>query len=281
MKEFKLEVIDSKKQSYEIVVQTLPDKCPFCHQGIEPTFIQGFMHDNDYPSIRTVQVQTIFQCPIRQCQRFFIVDYVQRNENWRDHSNPPFEINDILPFRYLRKKFPDVLEKISPLFCKVFNETACAEAFKLLNVAGPGYGKALEFLIKDYLSAKNPDQSESIKAKLVSILIKDYIQDENIKKCAERATWLRNDETHYIRKWENHNIEDLKRLIELTANWIENNLITQEYLNKMPEGKKNKRKSKIFFERTYLMKVLFTETELFFLLKQEKAQFTEFKYRMG
>lgn len=238
VKEFKLKVVDSKKQSHEIVVQTLPDKCPFCHQGIDPTFIQGFMHDNDYPSIRTVQVQTIFQCPIRRCQRFFIVDYVQRNENWRDRSNPPFEINDVLPFRYLRKKFPDVLEKVSPLFCQIFNEAACTEAFKLFNVAGPGYGKALEFLIKDYLITENPNQAEKIKTTWLNALIQDYIQDENIKKCAERATWLRNDETHYTRKWETHDIEDLKHLITLTANWIENSLLTREYLKKMPEGKK-------------------------------------------
>ena len=112
MKEFKLRVIDSKKQNHDIVAQTLPDKCPFCHQGIEPAFIQGFMHDNDHPSISTVQVQVIFQCPIRRCQRFFIVDYVQRNKNWRDHPHSLFEINDILPFRYARRKFPDVLEKV-------------------------------------------------------------------------------------------------------------------------------------------------------------------------
>lgn len=238
MKEFNLKVIDSKKQGHNIVAQTLPDKCPFCHNGIEPAFIQGFMHDNDYPSISTVQVQAIFQCPVRQCQRFFIVDYIQKNWNFRDRSNPLFEINDILPYRYARKTFPDVLEEVSPLFCKVFNEASCAESFKLLNVAGPGYGKALEFLVKDFLSAENPDQAESIKSAWLSPLIQNQIHDENIKKCAERAAWLRNDEIHYIRKWETQDIEDLKRLITLTANWIQNSLVTREYLNKMPEGKK-------------------------------------------
>lgn len=238
MNEFKLNVIDSKKQNHNLVVQTLPDKCPLCHQGIEALYIQGFMHDNDYPSISTVQVQAVFQCPIRKCQRFFIVDYVQRNDPGRYDSGKLFSVTDIRPYNYVRRKFPEVLEKVSPLFCQVFNEAACAEAFKLFNVAGPGYGKALEFIVKDFLSVEKPDQAESIKAQWLNALIQNQIPDENIKKCAERATWLRNDETHYIKKWDTHDIEDLKRLITLTANWIENSLLTREYLTKMPEGKK-------------------------------------------
>ena len=54
-----------------------------------------------------------------------------------------------------------------------------------------------------------------------------------VKSCAQRATWLGNDETHYVRKWENKNINDLKLLIRLTCNWVTNNILTEEIVANM------------------------------------------------
>jgi len=53
------------------------------------------------------------------------------------------------------------------------------------------------------------------------------------KSVAERATWLGNDETHYYRKWENKDISDLKALLRLTINAIENQLLAESYENEM------------------------------------------------
>ena len=46
-------------------------------------------------------------------------------------------------------------------------------------------------------------------------------------------TWLGNDETHYIRRWQDKQINDLKRLIQLTINWIHNTLLPKKYLEDM------------------------------------------------
>jgi len=43
------------------------------------------------------------------------------------------------------------------------------------------------------------------------------------------------DGTHYVRKWEGKDIEDLKRLIQLTMNWIQSDFLTRDYEEKMPE----------------------------------------------
>jgi hypothetical protein len=56
---------------------------------------------------------------------------------------------------------------------------------------------------------------------------------------AKRAAWLGNDETHYVRKWEDHDLEDLKSLIKVTGNWIEMEAITKKYIGDMPHGKKS------------------------------------------
>ena len=42
-------------------------------------------------------------------------------------------------------------------------------------------------------------------------VISRYIDDSNIKNVAKRAVWLGNDETHYIRKWEDKDLSFLKK----------------------------------------------------------------------
>jgi hypothetical protein len=60
-----------------------------------------------------------------------------------------------------------------------------------------------------------------------------FVEDANVKECARRAAWLGNDETHYERRWTDKDVTDLKRLITLSANWIENVLLTRKYVKEM------------------------------------------------
>lgn len=109
---------------------------------------------------------------------------------------------------------------------------------KLSQIMGVGYRKALEFLIKDYLISLHPDKDASIKAKLLGRCISDDINDIKIKSVAERATWIGNDETHYVRKWEDKDVSHLKALIDLCLHWIEAEISTRKLLENMPDGKK-------------------------------------------
>lgn len=103
-------------------------------------------------------------------------------------------------------------------------------------ICGTGYRKSLEFLIKDYLISITPeDQHETIRNKFLNNCIRDNISNINIKTVASRAVWLGNDETHYTRKWEDKDINDLKSIIELTLHWIESEIRTQKLLEDMPE----------------------------------------------
>jgi hypothetical protein len=96
-----------------------------------------------------------------------------------------------------------------------------------------GFGKALEFLVKDYCIRRDPTKAEEIRKCFLGICIRDFVSDTNLKKCAERAAWLRNDETHYVRVWGDHDIEDLKVLIRLAVNWIANEMLTERYFAEM------------------------------------------------
>ena len=44
-----------------------------------------------------------------------------------------------------------------------------------------------------------------------------------------------NDETHYVRKWEGKDINDLKKLISMTIAWIEIEQLTVDLAKEMPE----------------------------------------------
>jgi hypothetical protein len=110
----------------------------------------------------------------------------------------------------------------------------------LLLVSGPGYRKALKFLIKDYLASLQP--TEEAKKEIADMplmgCIKKYVTDSRMRITAERATWLGNDETHYIRKWEDKDLNDMKNLIQLTCYWIQSEHLTNAAAVGMPVGKK-------------------------------------------
>lgn len=121
--------------------------------------------------------------------------------------------------------FSNDIQTLSPTFCEIFDQALEAEQEGLEQICGIGYGKSLEFLIKDYAIQLHPDKKEVIEKSALANCIKQYMNDDTIKNSAELATWLRNDEAHYVRKWADKDVKDLKNLITLTVTIIQNNII--------------------------------------------------------
>jgi hypothetical protein len=103
-------------------------------------------------------------------------------------------------------------------------------------LCGAGYRRALEFLIKDYLKSLSEETKHDVidKAQLM-FCITNFVTDPKLRLTASRATWLGNDETHYIRKWGDKDLSDLKKLIDLTVYWILSEMLTRELETSMPE----------------------------------------------
>lgn len=224
----KIEYSNSLGERKSAVVNRFPDTCPVCGKGIEPVI--KIAHSDDASSYNSF-LQAVFICPREDCKRFFIGYY-------RDLQGLGLHLIRCGLITYIEKEeFPEIVEKISDKFSSIYNQSFVAEKNRMDQICGPGYRKALEFLIKDYLIKQNSAEKERIiKTNLGKII--EEIKDENIQFCAERAAWLGNDETHYERKWTDKELTHLKELILLTVNWIVNSETTKKYKTDMPEMKK-------------------------------------------
>jgi hypothetical protein len=105
-------------------------------------------------------------------------------------------------------------------------------------VAGPGYRKALEFLIKDYACGLHPEKTDKIKKMELGQCIQEFMINQMVKETAKRVAWLGNDETHYLRKWEGKDLQDLKNLLDLVVTTIQSEIMYENMKKDMPEGKK-------------------------------------------
>ncbi|MEN8447507.1 MAG: DUF4145 domain-containing protein [Cyanobacteria bacterium J06555_13] len=125
------------------------------------------------------------------------------------------------------------ISEISPQFVAIYNQAFQAEQLGLNELNGIGYRKALEFLVKDFCSQENPKEVDKIKAMPLGQCIDKYIDDSNIKKLAKRATWLGNDEAHYVRKLTDKDVNALSKMIQLVCHWISMDYLTKEALKDM------------------------------------------------
>ena len=126
------------------------------------------------------------------------------------------------------KLFSEKIAKLSPMFQTIYNQANTAESYSLNEIAGMGYRKALEFLVKDFCIHLNPDKKTEIENILLGKCISTYISDEKIKNLATASTWIGNDETHYVRKHIDKDIKDMKQFIHALLYFIEYQLTVEE-----------------------------------------------------
>ena len=194
-----------------------PNICPHCHEINNPhrrwhTLSQD--HDD-----KTVFL-TAWQCSNNNCKKIFLALYEKTGT----------EIFEFSRFLNGRPKGPDWPKPITDLkegktinnespedskFIKTYLQSLEAEMHGLDELAGMGFRKAIEYLVKDWAIQNNPDDKDKIIEDLwLGQVIKEYY-DGDLKDILERATWLGNDQSHYNRLFEEFDVNDLKKLISL------------------------------------------------------------------
>src|SRR6185503_15633284 len=122
-----------------------------------------------------------------------------------------WRLRRIEPKTHQKREFPEGIGATSPTFVLIYIQAADAESGGLDQICGPGYRKALEFLVKGFLKSRaTGDQSRVSAIETVQLgrCIADYVEDPRLKAMPERAAWLSNDHSHYVVKWEGRDIDD-------------------------------------------------------------------------
>lgn len=220
--------INDKSELDEL--KTLPDYCPLCKKSITPSFVLLHKKNDD-------RYELLCKCPNNECDSLFFSVY--EPESVFTPFDQLYELNYYYPHSRSYKNFPDEITHLSPDFIEIYSQAHHAEQEKLDLICGVAYRKSLEYVLKDYIISLYPEEEEKIK-KIHSIqhCINQYINDSDIKDMAERATWLGNDETHYIRKWRDKDINDLKNLIDLTIYFISMKIKAKVYKDEMSRDPK-------------------------------------------
>jgi len=213
-----------------------PNICPHCHIVNKPKhiwIINSIDTDNKHNLI------TAWKCSSDSCDKIFLV-------------NHKFEGNEFVFDRFLNglPKGPDWPKPIKDLknglsqddelqeskFIKTYLQSLVAENNGLDEIAGMGYRKAIEYLVKDWAIQENQDKKEEIEKSWLGVVIQNYYTGD-LKAILERATWLGNDQAHYKKIFEEYNISDMKELIDLIMVELDRQFKMNHYIENIQKRK--------------------------------------------
>lgn len=213
--------IELKSLSKKVEME-YPNICPKCNSKISPDYRYDYLNSD-------INIVTVFYtCPF--CNYGFI-SYYELTGNTISKNGYQYEILnyiDSFPKEFRNKEFSEYINNLSPSFCEIYNQSLKAENDGLNQISGMGYRKSLEFLIKDYCVKNHQKDEDKIKSMQLSQVINEYVEGAKLKSLAKASTWLGNDETHYVRKFENKDINDLKKFIDASVSYIEYEMISDD-----------------------------------------------------
>lgn len=203
--------------------------CPSCHVAVVPKILHGYYVKNEPSFTYPYRVNIAMFCV--NCRRIFMAEY-NATTSPKSYNKVLFAetIRGLYPTELKEKEFSPIIKNLSSLFVTTYSQSEAAYDAHLLEIAGCGFRKSIEYLIKDYLCHKDPQSSEAIKSEFLGNSIK-RIDDRRIRTLAERATWIGNDETHYVKKHDNLDIQDMVRFINALLHYIEMELTFEEALS--------------------------------------------------
>ena len=142
-------------QSKTVYLIDHPDECPECHSTTTPNYHHYFICNKDHNIL-----YAFLTCPNPRCEKGYAAEYESESHN----QNPAkYSFNKIIKGRPRKTVLSQTVADFSPKFEKIYNESFHAEQINLEEIAGVGYRKSLEYLIKDYLIKNTPKESDKIK----------------------------------------------------------------------------------------------------------------------
>ncbi|MFS9204492.1 DUF4145 domain-containing protein [Streptococcus parasanguinis] len=195
--------------AYAYVDVTVTDVCPNCGRGIEPILKDSSFYKDEYNHILFL---TLF---CNSCKYAWVDSYNYLNDYGSTYPR------NLHHYKEQPSEFPKEISDLSPQGVKTYTQSLQAEADGYDTLVGIGLRKSLEFIIKDFLIQKFPEKADEIKKKLLGQVIIDYIDDSILQKLAQATSWIGNDETHYVRRHTDKDLQDLKKFLNATIRYIE------------------------------------------------------------
>lgn len=211
----------------DYVTVTITDICPNCGKGIEPVVKDSSYYKDDHSHILFL---TLF-CNI--CKHAWVDSFYY---DWDSNYVSP---KDWHSYKELPNHFPKELQALSPQGARTYTQALQAEIDGYDTLVGIGLRKALEFFLKDFLILTNPENEEEIKSKLLGKVITDHIQEPSLLVLAKATAWLGNDETHYVRRHTDQDLQDLKKFLSATLRFIEYQMTILDAHNFVNKSKKS------------------------------------------
>lgn len=189
--------------------------CPRCGVTLIPNILYAFLIEcpNDDSQNKVFLMNFCSNCD--EC-------FISRHSY--DEYSDVYIFDSSAPVTFRECNFSENIQKLSPQFISIYNESSYAESLKMDSICGMGYRKALEFLVKDYAIFLRPEDSEKIFSLPLAKCIEQHISSPKLNTLAKASVWLGNDETHYIKKHSDYGLPELKAFITAFVTYVDSEL---------------------------------------------------------
>ncbi len=214
-----------------------PNVCPHCHIVNSP---HEEWHVVTKDTDNTPTVITAWQCSNDQCKKIFVANYKLDGQHFmfsrflNGLPKGPDWPKPILDLKNGNPKTPEQAEQTR--FITTYLQSLVAENSGLDELAGMGYRKAIEYLVKDWAIQDKPEDKDKIENSWLGAVINDCYSGD-LKEILERATWLGNDQAHYNKIFEEYDLDILKELIELIMVELDRQYKKRHYIETIQKRK--------------------------------------------
>ncbi|MFT8476620.1 MAG: hypothetical protein ABF682_04345 [Liquorilactobacillus sp.] len=213
--------------SSQNLIIDIDEYCPHCKMSISPKVVYATSSLPLQPLIEN-SIALFMQCTRSNCKKFYSIEFPCKVDKFKEL----IDIQPAVKYTYsphLENTLPPNLNETFPDFKKIYDQSLEAESLGLDEIAGVGYRKAVEFLIKEYVIKQNPEKKQKVESKFLGKVIKEDLGDiPKVQTLAQAAVWIGNDETHFTRTHEDKDLRDMKSFLEAAALFISANLKADE-----------------------------------------------------
>jgi transcriptional regulator with XRE-family HTH domain len=213
-----------------------PAECPMCHVKATPVLLQATIFWG-------VEMLCAVSYECSGCHKPYIACYKVRDILDEEVKSNLLYIGPVLQREV---EVSPELQTISPRFRNVYAQAMFAQEQGLMEIAGPGYRKALEILIRDYITHNKPETFGKLNKTYLRNCINDHLPSEfkQLKQIASDCASLGNDEIHYYREYRQNDIKDLAELLNSAFKLIES-LLTAELISDRMTSEKGEGKTEV------------------------------------